>query len=203
LINLLISVKLNIAIFLVNTIHGYVVLYACVSVCEAKGEFTLESMFNVLRHAEVETCPEGFIVASSQVSLLPRHSTGGASADPVSTHWLTATPVPSLSFFKPFVFTGAGELEGTTTKLGAEEEGHRLWVAHRGFRERLEGGEGRTGVARENVRQLEASCASDVDQLTGGTCSDPQATTSGAMAGPPSMPVSLFQHLVDLEINFY
>jgi len=172
----------------------------CVFLCEAKGEFTLESMFNVLRHAEVESCPDGFVVASSHVSLLPRSTDG--DTDSVCTHWITGTPVPSLSFFKPFVFigVGAGELEGTTTKPGAEE--HQLWAAHRRFRERLESGEGRAAAARENVRQLEGSCAADVDQLTGGTSSD-QATSSGASAEPTAMAISLFQHLVDLEINFY
>ena len=169
------------------------------SLYEAKGEFTLESMFNVLRHAEVESCPDGFIVASSQVSLLPR-SPDGATV-PICSHWITGTPVPSLSFFKPFVFVGGGdgELEGTTTRVGAGE--HRLWAAHKGFRERLEAGEGRAAVARESVRQLEGSCASDVDHLTGGTCSE-EATSSGASADPTTT-ISLFQHLVDLEINFY
>jgi len=170
--------------------------------CEAKGEFTLESMFSVLRHAEVESCPDGYVVASSQVSLLPRSPDG--DTHPICTHWITGTPIPSLSFFKPFVFVGgsAGELEGTTTKVGAE--GHALWVAHRGFRDRLEGGEGKAAVARENVRELEASCAASVDQLTAGTCSD-QASSSGAGASaePTITAVSLFQHLVDLEINFY
>ena len=135
--------------------------------CEANGAFTLESMLNVLRHEEVESCPDGFIVASSQVSLLP-HSPDGDTSQ-VCTHWITATPIPSLSFFKPFVFVGAGELEGTTTKQGTE--GHALWTAHRGWRERLEAGEGRAAAARENVRQLEASCTADVDQLAGGAAS--------------------------------
>ena len=168
-------------------------------VLAAKGAFTLETMFDVLRNVEVESCCDGFTVASSQVSLL-RHSPGGDS-NPVSTHWITGTPVPSLSFFKTFVFVGggAGELEGTTTKVG--DEGHTLWAAHRRFRERLEAAEGRAAIARENVRQLEGSCAADVDQLTGGTCSD-QAASSEASAQPTTT-VSLFQHLVDLEVNFY
>jgi len=177
----------------------YVILCVYVSLCEAKGAFALESMFDVLRHTDVESCSEGFVVASSQVSLLP-HSPGGDTT-PVCTHWITGTPVPSLSFFKTFVFVGgiAGGLEGTTTKTG--EEGHPLWIAHKRFRERLDEGEGRAALARESVRQLESSCAADVDQLTGGICSD-QATSSEASAGLTST-ISLFQHLVDLEINFY
>ena len=170
------------------------------SLCEAKGEFTLESMFSVLRHAEVEMCPDGFVVASSQVSLLP-HSPGG-DTNSVCTHWITGTPVPSLSFFKTFVFVGggAGELEGTTTKLGAEE--NALWGAHRRFCARLDEGEGRAMVARESVRQLEGSCAANVDQLTADTCSDHPSTSSAASAEPSST-IPLFQHLVDLEVNFY
>jgi len=167
-----------------------------VSLCEANGAFTLESMLNVLRHEEMESCPDGFVIASSQVSLLP-HSPDGDS-NQVCTHWITATPVPSLSFFKPFVFVGAGALEGTTTKVETKE--HALWAAHRRFRERLDAGEGRAAAARETVRQLEASCTADVDQLSAGT-SD-QATFSGSSAEPTTA-VSLFQHLVDLEINFY
>ena len=170
-----------------------------VSSSEAKGEFTLESMFNVLRHAEVESCPDGFVVASSQVSLLPRSPDG--DTDAVCTHWITGTPVPSLSFFKPFVFVGAGDLEGTMTKAGSEE--HPLWAAHRKFRKRLDAGEGRAAVAKENVRQLEGSCAADVDQLTEGTSSEQAATSSGAAAEMTTAVISLFQHLVDLEINFY
>lgn len=150
-------------------------------------------MFAVLRHEEVETCPSGFVVASSQVSLLPRST--AADSNPVGTHWITATPTPSLSFFKPFVFGGgAGALEGTATVAGTD--GHLLWVAHRRFRGRLAAGEGKAGAARENVRQLEASCAADVDQLTRSTNADDAA----ASANPST---SLFQHLVDLEINFY
>ena len=156
-------------------------------------------MFSVLRHVEVESCSDGFVAASSLVSLLPRSP--GGDTNPVCTHWITGTPTPSLSFFKTFVFVGggAGELDGTTTKVGAKE--NALWAAHRRFRERLEHGEGRAAVARESVRQLEGSCASNVDQLTADTCPD-QATSSGASAEPTTA-VSLFQHLVDLEINFY
>jgi len=169
--------------------------------CEANGAFTLESMLDVLRHEEVESCPDGFVVASSQVSLLPPGSPD-VDTNQVCTHWITGTPIPSLSFFKPFVFVGggAGTLEGTTTKVGAQ--GHALWAAHRGFRERLGAGEGRAAAARENVRQLEASCTADVDQLTASTSSCDQAASSGSLA-EPTTPISLFQHLVDLEINFY
>jgi len=156
-------------------------------------------MLNVLRDVEVESCPDGFVVASSQVSLLPRSPDGDTSQ--VCTHWITGTPVPSLSFFKPFVFVGggAGALERTTTKVGTE--GHALWAAHSGFRKRLGAGEGRAAAARESVRQLEASCTGDVDQLTWGASSD-QAAFSGSPAEPTTA-ISLFQHLVDLEINFY
>jgi len=173
----------------------------CVFTCTANGSFTLESMLSVLRHEDVETCHDGFVVASSQVSLLPRSP--GGDTDPVCTHWMTGTPVPSLSFFKPFAFVGggAGALEGTTTK--ADTEGHALWTAHRNFRERLEGGDGRAVTARESIRQLEASCTADADQLMQGTCSSDQAAFSGASSESTATNVALFQHLVDLEINFY
>jgi len=163
-------------------------------------------MFDVLRHEEAQSCPDGFVVASSQVSLLPRPP-GGDTDTAVATHWITGTPVPSMSFFKPFVFVGGGgggALEGTTTKSGCGE--HALWAAHRGFRERLAEGEGRAAVARDSVRQLEASCAGDVDQLSQGTCSERQGTSSSGTSAETSTTagaISLFQHLVELEINFY
>ncbi|MCL4128011.1 UNVERIFIED_CONTAM: hypothetical protein GTU68_013282 [Idotea baltica] len=66
-------------------------------------DFTLTSMFEVLRDKESNICrgiEDGFPTQGSMVSVL----VGGDASRP-HCHWLTGTPDPAQSVFKPFIFT--------------------------------------------------------------------------------------------------
>ncbi|KAL7637703.1 UNVERIFIED_CONTAM: hypothetical protein RMT77_011312 [Armadillidium vulgare] len=67
------------------------------------GDFSLTSMFTILRDQPSNICrgaDEGFPSQGSMVSVLSSES--GSRPD---CHWLTGTPDPSVSVFKPFIFT--------------------------------------------------------------------------------------------------
>ena len=69
---------------------------------EAVGSFTLTTMMDILRNEEKGICrvgKSGSATTGSQVSVLC--PPGGKIS---SHHWLTATPNPRCSVFKPFVF---------------------------------------------------------------------------------------------------
>lgn len=66
-----------------------------------KGQFKETDMFNILRDKRSGICmPSGsFVSTGSQVSVLTKPGSGMPSC-----HWFTATPDPSRSIFKPFIF---------------------------------------------------------------------------------------------------
>lgn len=67
------------------------------------GQFTATDMFKVLRDKPSGICmspPDSFVSTGSQVSVLRKPGLGKPSC-----HWFTATPDPSQSAFKPFIFT--------------------------------------------------------------------------------------------------
>ncbi|KAG8196764.1 hypothetical protein JTE90_014497 [Oedothorax gibbosus] len=67
------------------------------------GQFSATDMFTVLRDEPSGICmcpPDSFVSTGSQVSVLHKPGSGKPSC-----HWFTATPDPSQSVFKPFIFT--------------------------------------------------------------------------------------------------
>ncbi|XP_045693489.1 secernin-2 isoform X2 [Phyllostomus hastatus] len=70
---------------------------------QQQGSITAEVMMDILRNKESGICMDsgGFRTTASMVSILPRDPTQPC------VHFLTATPDPSRSVFKPFIF-GAG-----------------------------------------------------------------------------------------------
>nr|XP_033774310.1 secernin-2 [Geotrypetes seraphini] len=65
-----------------------------------EGLITIETMMDILRNKESGICmdSEGFCTTASMVSLLPQDPTLPC------VHFFTATPDPSMSVFKPFIF---------------------------------------------------------------------------------------------------
>lgn len=66
----------------------------------ASNNFDVDSMFKILRNNDSKICRsrhDPFPTTASQVSVL--------CPGKLSCHWVTGTPDPSLSVFKPFVFT--------------------------------------------------------------------------------------------------
>ncbi|XP_057670909.1 secernin-3 [Diorhabda carinulata] len=88
-------------------------------------DFKEVDMFKILRDTESGICMTtdgpGSVTQGSQVSVL--------SNTRPSVHWFTATPDPSKSVFKPFVFT-KGALISKHTKCGSTLEPHTLYSLH-------------------------------------------------------------------------
>uniref|UniRef100_A0A0A9WVX8 Secernin-2 n=1 Tax=Lygus hesperus TaxID=30085 RepID=A0A0A9WVX8_LYGHE len=92
----------------------------------ADKSFDVTSMMKVLRDEESGICMKldspGSITASSQVSLL--------YPDRPCAHWFTGTPDPSVSVFKPFVFTPGVRISQHTVAQAGERE-HNLYKLHK------------------------------------------------------------------------
>jgi hypothetical protein len=174
---------------------------------KASGNFSVQNMLEVLRHADSEQLSlidDGFIIAGSQVSVLPPPGGDTAAAGnkmPTCVHWLTATPRPTLSFFKPFIFSSSSAAAAevcakTSSPSGCPDSEHALWLAHGRFLSRLNNGDDpRASLAAKNVRELEQNCCEDVEDLV-------QSGDYGSGSGSPATSC-LFEHMVNLEMNFY
>ncbi|XP_047543937.1 secernin-3 [Vanessa atalanta] len=117
----------------------------------AANNFDVKDMFNVLRHKEsgiCRACDDTFPTQGSQVSLL--------SSD-MSVHWFTATPDPSISYFKPFVFTPNAQVSSHTESPKDPKREHNLYKLHT------------ENVAKSNndkvtelLREIENGCLSEI-----------------------------------------
>jgi len=166
-------------------------------------DFTPQTMLNILRNSANCSGDNGYSVAGSMLSLIPSSTADSSSQSrsPVCVHWFTATPKPELSFFKPFVFNGdQGSVCDRTTApcRTIPNSEHALWLAHRRFLWRLGGGDKKSESILSNVRELEQKCFEDVDELIRG---EPSHEAAGGAKSENIL--SLFEHMVDLEINFY
>jgi hypothetical protein len=158
-------------------------------------------MLEILRHADHSACAVGYSVAGSLLSLLPA-ALADVSAEPflpLCVHWFTGTPRPELSFYKPFVFSGdrASVCDKTTAPARSSTSEHALWIAHKRFASRLSAGDKKSESVLANIRELEQKCFEDVGELILG---EPSLQESGGKGEQVS---SLFEHMVDLEVNFY
>ncbi|XP_032527207.2 secernin-3 [Danaus plexippus] len=87
--------------------------------------FDVTDMFRILRHKEsgiCRACDDTFPTQGSQVSSL--------SSVGISVHWFTATPDPSVSYFKPFVFTPNARISPYTESPSAPNREHHLYKLH-------------------------------------------------------------------------
>jgi len=101
------------------------------------GNFDLKSMMKILRHKESCICrayygrpiDSGNPTTGSMISIL-------SPDKDERQHWLTGTPDPSISIFKPFSFESQDHLYLTKSpsafpqKAKPEERAHPLWKAH-------------------------------------------------------------------------
>jgi secernin len=68
--------------------------------CPISGKFGMNDMIKILRDEDSGICMTGgYTSTGSQVSVI---QTGTSTSPPV--HWLTATPNPVISIYKPFMF---------------------------------------------------------------------------------------------------
>ncbi|XP_026318681.1 secernin-1-like [Hyposmocoma kahamanoa] len=86
--------------------------------------FNVKDMFEILRHKESRICrgcDDTFPTQGSQVSSIDKIA---------SVHWFTATPDPSMSYFKPFVFTPNPQVSPHTESPAEPKREHRLYKLH-------------------------------------------------------------------------
>ncbi|KAG7492957.1 hypothetical protein MATL_G00021030 [Megalops atlanticus] len=166
------------------------------------GKMTVEVMMGILRDKPSGICMDsgGFRTTGSMVSVLPR--------DPglKCIHFFTATPDPSRSVFKPFIFTEsvmpvprvmspqyglddpARKQPRFQTKV---DRRHELYKAHQAALNTMETNLEAGSQLQETLRSLEAQCLTDIAALLCG------ATVEGEELG------DLFFDCVDTELKFY
>ena len=148
------------------------------------------------------TCLNLFLL-SLQVSVLPP-----VSSQAPSIHYFTATPNPAISVFKPFIFcddASIGEKTRSPTfgdKDPAKVEPrfqskvdrkHPLWIEHEKLVAMMETGEEKGKLIVSQMLELEKHCMGDMQEMLGKSCDDKMLMRMA----------QVFQHMVDLEINFY
>jgi secernin len=184
--------------------HPFCILYIYLS-CLLAGNFKAQDMMSILRHEDSGICMTGgFTSTGSQVSILPPKDSGAPCV-----HFLTGTANPSKSLFKPFVFTENASIGDKTTSptfgdkdpakiiprfQSTVDRQHPLWRAHQHFLALLERDDPKGTMLLSQIREMEAHSTKDLEDLVKQGKLDAKASAKlGAM----------FQHMVDLELNFY
>nr|XP_021187588.2 secernin-3 [Helicoverpa armigera] len=88
--------------------------------------FEVRDMMNILRHKDsriCRSCDDTFPTQGSQVSCI--------SEAGISVHWFTATPDPSVSYFKPFVFTQKAQASPHMVSPDEPLREHLLYKLHK------------------------------------------------------------------------
>nr|XP_029480249.1 LOW QUALITY PROTEIN: secernin-2-like [Oncorhynchus nerka] len=166
------------------------------------GSVTAEVMMSILRDKPSGICMDsgGFRTTGSMVSILPR--------DPSlpCIHFLTATPDPSRSVFKPFIFS---ESVTPVSRVISPQYGpddpvrkqprfqslvdrrHDLYKAHEGALQTMETNPDAGNALTETLRMLEGQCLTDISALLSGE------TPAEEELG------DLFFDCVETELKFY
>lgn len=166
------------------------------------GRITAETFMAILRDKASGICvdSEGFRTAGSMVSVLPR--------DPAvpCVHFFTATPDPSRSVFKPFVFVAG--LKPSPQVLSPSfsddparkvprfqstvDRRHELYRRHQAALELMERDQEQGQKLQQTLRDLERQGLEAVNALLGGD-----------VAPRPEELAELFFDCVDAEMKFY
>ncbi|KAF7281481.1 secernin-2 [Rhynchophorus ferrugineus] len=142
----------------------------------ASNDFKEMDMFNILRDKDSGICrgtSDNCPTAASQVSVL--------SSTRPSVHWFTATPDPSRSVFKPFIFTNSVTISKHTI-CPDNETPHSLYTLHQNAESK--------GV-QELLQTMESKCVSEVNQVIS-TVGDDLTEFN-----------ELFKDCVETEVKFY
>ncbi|NXR10724.1 SCRN2 protein, partial [Semnornis frantzii] len=166
------------------------------------GHITAETFMGILRDKASGICvdSEGFRTAGSMVSVLPR--------DPAlpCVHFFTATPDPSRSVFKPFVFVaGIKPVPQVTSPTfhddpakqvprfqRAVDRRHELYRRHQAALELMEQDQEKGQKLLQTLRDLEQQGLEGMNALLGGT-----------VAPSPEELADLFFDCVEAEMKFY
>ncbi|XP_016057720.1 PREDICTED: secernin-2 [Miniopterus natalensis] len=170
---------------------------------ERQGGITAEAMMDILRNKESGICMDsgGFRTTASMVSVLPRDPTQPC------VHFLTATPDPSRSVFKPFIF-GVGAAQAPqvlSPTFGAQDpvrtmprfqtqvdRRHSLYRRHQEALGLMESEQDQGQQLRQKQRDLELEGLEAVRGLLAGECAPPPQELGG-----------LFQVFVEKESQAY
>uniref|UniRef100_S4RUP7 Secernin 2 n=1 Tax=Petromyzon marinus TaxID=7757 RepID=S4RUP7_PETMA len=166
------------------------------------GSLSAQDMMSILRDKESGICAQGaFLTTGSMVSILPQNP-----ALPC-IHFLTATPDPSRSIFKPFVFVEGVKPVGKVVSpdLGADDPArvvprfrskpdrrHELYRAHQQAAKIVAKDEERGVRLLETMMGLERQGIAAMEEVV-----------SGRRAFVASEMVDLFYDCVDTEMKFY
>ncbi|ESP02240.1 hypothetical protein LOTGIDRAFT_224981 [Lottia gigantea] len=133
-------------------------------------EFSQHNMFQILRNEPSSINFSGELVTmASQVSVLQPQN-GSMVPD---VHWFTGTPNPSLSVFKPFIFsdqpvigdvTIAPAHDGKPTFQTVADRRHTLFKAHEKGRKLMEEGTPNGKRLLQTMKSLEIQCVLDVSE---------------------------------------
>ncbi|OXB69511.1 UNVERIFIED_CONTAM: hypothetical protein H355_009821, partial [Colinus virginianus] len=166
------------------------------------GRITAETLMAILRDKDSGICvdSEGFRTAGSMVSVLPR--------DPAlpCVHFFTATPDPSRSVFKPFVFVpGLKPVPQVSSPTFSDDPAkklprfqsvvdrrHELYRRHQAALELMERDQERGQELLRALRDLEKQGLEAVN-----------AMLEGNVASRPEELAELFFDCVDAEMKFY
>ncbi|KAF0875208.1 SCRN2 protein, partial [Crocuta crocuta] len=170
---------------------------------QQQGGITAEVMMGILRNKESGICMDsgGFRTTASMVSILPRDPTQPC------VHFLTATPDPSRSVFKPFIF-GAGMAQAPqvlSPTFGAQDpvraqprfqtqvdRRHPLYLRHQVALGLMESEQDRGQRLRQQQRDLEQEGLEAAGRLL-----------AGDWAPSPQELGGLFQAFVERESQVY
>ncbi|CAH0402028.1 unnamed protein product [Chilo suppressalis] len=123
----------------------------------ATSSFDVKDMFGILRHKESRICrgcDDTFPTQGSQVSSL--------TATDVNVHWFTATPDPSVSYFKPFIFTPNPKISPYTISSTEEKKReHHLYKLHAEHVLKS----GNTKISKV-LQDMEQGCLAEIDEFT-------------------------------------
>ncbi|XP_029950233.1 secernin-2 [Salarias fasciatus] len=165
------------------------------------GAVTAEVMMSILRDKPSGICMDsgGFRTTGSMVSILPRDGSLPC------VHFFTATPDPSRSIFKPFIFSDCCSAVPAvlSPSFGADDpvrkqprfqsrvdRRHPLYRAHQEALESTDSKLDEGSALYELLRDLESQCLSEISALLSGDV-------------PPDDLGDLFFDCVDAEIKFY
>lgn len=144
----------------------------------ADNDFKETGMFKILRDKNSEICRPchaAYPTQGSQVSVLSKTKT--------NVHWFTATPDPSISVFKPFIFTPNIGIS-KHTKCPDDQTPHTLYSLHsEAAKKGLE--------VQSLLRNMEAECVAELEEVLPDIGADLSEFDE------------LFKDCVETEVKFY
>lgn len=121
------------------------------------GSFSTKDMFEILRKMAIED--------SRLLQTTGSHVTILSSAGLPDSHWFTGTPCPSLSVFKPFMFSDNVDIGDYTRSLSKDDKRHVLYKYHEKARELMASGSPKGEALSQLMRSLEGKCVVEMDEF--------------------------------------